>query len=332
LIPQEKFWVNLNPSEPDRIADREFGGEVARVMLQSDLRLKKNSASITDPRSSAEARSYWQRLREVAGLKGGVGELQLKTRVWIVPGRIEMAGNKEEAYLKKAELNVELESEYLGSKGAGELGLVGDSRALKRSEAIEKEFVLPKLRDMVNTAPEYTELRQVFAGLVLAAWRRQHVPANSGGTVAPDSLLSQHGWTPRATWLEYRRSVEKGEYDFTEETRETHGDVIITRTTRYFDGGVDFTRISIPPLLPIDDETRAILRKVASGGKPVRLGSRTLFVDAQPVGPSQMAESPTARPAVAEFVWNARIGAVFAGVILLALAFFLTVLASRDVS
>lgn len=77
--------------------------------------------------------------------------------------------------------------------------------------------------------------------------------------------------TPRATWFDYRNSVETGEYDFTEETGEKRGDLTITRRFDILIEALISRIIPIPPLSPIDDNTRGILQRIASDDKPLRL-------------------------------------------------------------
>ena len=45
LLPAEAFWVNLNPNEPKRVMDARMSGtETGRILLESDLWLKKTAA------------------------------------------------------------------------------------------------------------------------------------------------------------------------------------------------------------------------------------------------------------------------------------------------
>ncbi len=48
--PSESFWVNLNPTESDRVVERNIGHtEVGRIMLEADLSLKKTAARLLHP-------------------------------------------------------------------------------------------------------------------------------------------------------------------------------------------------------------------------------------------------------------------------------------------
>jgi hypothetical protein len=90
-------------------------------------------------------------------------------------------------------------------------------------------------------------------------------------------MLSRPGWTPQATWIEYRHSIDKGEYDFSETTKQQQGAVMTIRTVHYFSGGVDFTMITIPQLAPLDAATQTRLSEAAVSAKPVSWHETVLF-------------------------------------------------------
>lgn len=81
----------------------------------------------------------------------------------------------------------------------------------------------------MNSAPQYADLRKVYSSLVLACWYKK----TFRGTSAPYAnriengdlgrLTSSEAWSPQKLWGNYVRSVNQGEYNFTEESRETHG-------------------------------------------------------------------------------------------------------------
>ncbi len=331
LLPASTFWVNLNPSEPSRIADQQLGKtDVARVMLEADLRMKRDSAAITDPRSSANAREYWRRLDDAAGATGPRNEIRQESRFWIVPGDIELFATNDEAYLRAADLKVQLESEYLGKRGQSGAVIEAPQSAKEKAQDAAQELVLPTLQTWVNAAPQYHELRQVFASLVLATWYKQRYGENTGARQLETlpTLFTRPGWTPKATWEEYRRSVEKGEYNFTEERSEKHGNVTSTHISQYFSGGVDFTEISLPPESPIDPTVGQALRRAANTSEPVKWKDMVLFSDFSPLGvvpksveAGQIAESRS--------IWNGSLGVIISGVVVLACALLLLAIARR---
>ena len=261
-ISPSAFWVNLNPSEPDRIADKDLGQtDIARVLLEADLRMKKDAASITDPRSSDAAKEYWHRLRLIAGNGDKISQ---HTRFWIVPGYIEIVGSDAGVYLAHADLKVNLESKRFSA------GQNTGSDALTAAERVSEEFVQPRLTELVNHASQYEELRQVYSSLILAAWHRRRSTADShvcSGVQLPPRNRSE--WTPKRTWLEYRNSIEKGEYNFSETTA--------THIVHYFSGGVDFTSIAIPPVERVEEGTAIRLFEADVGGRPVFFSGSLLF-------------------------------------------------------
>ena len=90
LLPAEAFWVNLNPNEPERVMDARMSGtETGRILLESDLWLKKTAAVYLHPDHELGDR-FW---REVYGWvgKGRNGRLCYSLRQWIVPGEIQVA-------------------------------------------------------------------------------------------------------------------------------------------------------------------------------------------------------------------------------------------------
>ena len=50
LYPQSSFWVNLNPTQADQVIERNLGlTGVGRILLESDLMLKKTTARLLHP-------------------------------------------------------------------------------------------------------------------------------------------------------------------------------------------------------------------------------------------------------------------------------------------
>lgn len=53
-LPNESFWVNLRPDSPNNIIDEYLAQtDVGRVLLEADLQLKKDTASLTSPQNPA---------------------------------------------------------------------------------------------------------------------------------------------------------------------------------------------------------------------------------------------------------------------------------------
>ena len=234
-MPDHLFWVNLNPNEPNRIIDDLLRNtDIGQILLTADVQLKKKFAYLTDPRTSAIGRQFWN------SLTGN----QVAARVWIVPKEIEVYANNHEIYIRRATMDVLLESQYLAATGHG-------GRTTKADEEMVKRLILPEMVKSVNEDPEFEGVREVFHARILAKWYNEKFPI--GGLFSMrqrilklfsepvgDSIIhSRHGWNPKHIFDAYMKSFRDGEYHFTESTRS--GSWIMQRT--YFMGGVDFTNI-----------------------------------------------------------------------------------------
>ena len=82
--PPESFWVNLAPTESDRVIEGELGRtDVGKTLLEADLLLKQTAARLLHPDHPLGAR-FWDQLYEWVGARGA--KLCHSFRQWIVPG------------------------------------------------------------------------------------------------------------------------------------------------------------------------------------------------------------------------------------------------------
>ena len=302
VLPRSAFWVNLHPSEPSRIADAQLSRtDVARVMLEADLQLKRDIARITDTRSSPVGPEFWKRILEAAAVEGNQIQIEAHNRVWVVPGSVVLASDGERVWLKEAGLNVMLEAKYFEARGqtVQVQGGAGAQERRARQQAIFERMVLPTLQEWVNTAPQYAALRQVFASLALAEWWRSRHGEDAArarfglkrGELT--GMLSPEPWSPEAIWKDYLKSLKEGEYDFTEESRNTVGDKIIIERTRYFSGGVDFVTVPAPKPEREARPMPSALDKAISGGCVASWDGRLWFTERALSGTPALCLEPT---------------------------------------
>ena len=235
-LPTDTFWVNLNPDEPDRIIDPDFGStDAGRVLLQADLDMKKSVADFIHPDTKTGA-EYWDRLR---------GESKcISMRQWIVPKPAVVKDSGDALHILDAPLEVKMEGEYFTSKGVGgDAGCTGQSSSdTDFNEDVYADMILPKVEDAVNTAPEFADLRRVYASRVAAEWYRHRSQTKT--TAYSDIIDSgdvsawpaRKDWDPKDVFDEYVKSYEEGEFNVERQTRK--GDYIVTTTYVY--GGVTF--------------------------------------------------------------------------------------------
>ncbi|WP_459545843.1 hypothetical protein [Nocardia sp. X0981] len=238
-LPPSAFTVNLNPDEPDRIIDSEFGRtDAGRVLLEADLAMKRLVARFIHP-DTPSGRTYWAALH---------GETKcVSMRQWIVPATATVRDSGNELYILDTPLEVKMESDVIATPGVGGIGGCGgqDTATTRHNESVYRTMILPRIQDAVNNAPEYADLRRVYASRVAAEWFRDRSTTKEtayselidSGDITP--WQSREPWSPREVFDRYVDSYRNGEFNVTHTS--TSGDMIYT--TNYVYGGVDFSRI-----------------------------------------------------------------------------------------
>ncbi|MEV5884815.1 hypothetical protein AB0L74_19125 [Streptomyces sp. NPDC052020] len=239
-LPPSDFWVNLNPDEPDRVVDDRLGRtDAGRVLLKADLRLKKTVGELIHPRTALGKR-FWD------GVQGAC----MSSRTWIVPSPASVYQDGDKLYILDAPLDVKMETDYVA--GLGEAARTPscprqDQVTEDHNEDLYRTLVLPRLKEAVNTAPEYADLRRVYLARVAAEWYRELSRSKDTtyrGLIDSGDVTDwriRDGWKPRDTFDEYVRSYTKGEFKVTDRT--TTGGTTYVRS--YVFGGVDFTSVPV---------------------------------------------------------------------------------------
>ncbi|MBT2459681.1 hypothetical protein [Streptomyces sp. ISL-86] len=242
VLDPNKFWVNLNPNEPDRIVDTELGQTNAgRALLEADLQMKRTEGKLLDPKTDFGAR-YWK------ALTGPSGKACYSSRLWIVPGDVQVREDGGSLYILKATLAVNAKAQHIAGLPQS---CDADPESDARNERLEQTTVVPKVAEAVNTAPEYAPLRRAFLARIVAQWiRKRHQeghPTSFGklidsGDLGPARLKGD--WRPRQVFDTYVHSIESGEFTYEQTTEE--GDTVVTSTMVF--GGVDFSKLNTTPV------------------------------------------------------------------------------------
>ncbi|MCP2341583.1 hypothetical protein [Actinomadura rupiterrae] len=233
-LKPDTFWVNLNPTEPDRIIDPSMGQTNAgKAMLEADFLLKKTSGTLLNPATPLGSR-YWSAVAAL-GLKCAT------SRLWIVPGDVRVREDGDSLYVLKAGLAVQVRAENAGGRSC-----FPDQSVQERYQRIEQSMVLPEVTRTVNTAPEYAPLRRAFLSRVIAQWMRERHA--KGAHTAFDKLIDSgdvasvrltDGWQPRQVLDAYVKAFNSG--DFTYKRTTAQGNTTLTET--FTVGGVDFSQL-----------------------------------------------------------------------------------------
>ncbi|MFA5119209.1 MAG: hypothetical protein WC695_10290 [Candidatus Omnitrophota bacterium] len=248
-LPNDSFWVNLRPDEEDNIIDLRLAQtDAGRIMLESDLQLKKDTARFTSP-ETAEGRLYWDKLYKRAAQLYGSDNVTIPTltRPWIVPAEIIIRETADSAYIYKATLKVQLEQDHLKDSQTYDLGDPRASALNEYSSQLIRELILPKLTREVNSSKAYACLRQVYYSLVLAQWFKKRYAGEENqyskridtGDLA--GIKSGSAWSKTAYFNAYKRSFSEGEYNLKEPVHSSAGQSVRS----YFSGG-EILEVVIP--------------------------------------------------------------------------------------
>ncbi|MCX5695737.1 MAG: triose-phosphate isomerase [Candidatus Omnitrophica bacterium] len=248
-LPSDKFWVNLRPDSEDNIIDDYLARtDVGKIMLETDLQLKKDTAQFTSP-ETPEGREYWNRLYKKAEELYGYQEVTIPTltRPWIVPNEIIVRQTNDSAYIYKATLKVMLEQDFLKDSATYSFK---DSRAKALNEyssQLIRELIIPKLTKEVNLSKRYASLRQVYYSIILSRWFKSHFTGQEGKYASRIDRKDLTGLTSAAAWSKstyfnaYKKSFAQGEYNIKETVRTPTGQVIRS----YFSGGQILTGLEV---------------------------------------------------------------------------------------
>jgi hypothetical protein len=241
-LPPSTFWVNLNPTEPDRIVDAKLGTtDVGRILLQADFQMKKVVGQLINP-NTPTGQQFWG-----ANSLSAPGGSCIDMRQWIVPKPATVYEQNGGLYIVDAPLEVKMETDYLKQQGVQGSCTTPDARM----EATFRTMVLPKVEDAVNHSPDFAELRRVYLSRVAAEWYRQK--HSRGGLLS--SLIDSNdvsawpalqSWSPRQVFDQYVDSYNKKEFNITKQY--TQGDTVYTQTYTY--GGVDFSNVVLHAMAP----------------------------------------------------------------------------------
>jgi len=237
-LPPQSHWVNLNPNEPDRIFDAQFGRtDAGRVLLEADLAMKKSFARAMHPDTPSGA-AFWQEFDNLYDNRPD-GNYCFSFRQEIVPAPASVRETGGELYILDAPLRIEAVAQhYPGYTPCSEQEALDP-----RKQELYRRVIVPVVEQAINTAPEYAALRRVYLSRVAAEWFRQrsaqHKTAVSrivdSGVVDPWAL--DPPWDPRPVFDEMVRSLTEGE--FVVERQKQTGEVVWTRI--YSFGGVNFS-------------------------------------------------------------------------------------------
>ncbi|MER6614533.1 hypothetical protein [Streptomyces xantholiticus] len=239
-LTPEKFWVNLNPDQPDKIMDAKFGRtDAGRVLLEADYLMKEDFAEALNPKKHAGGKRYWDTAPRQNGLPCFPG-----VRFWAEPKTAQVREQDGGIYILDAPLKVSAEWLDIEWEAPGSTECKGLTDAQKKSmEASVRVNIVPLMEERVNNDKRYADLRAVYTARVAAEYiRQQDAKAPTGfreiinsNDVAAWPLRAPHDkWTRDDVYQKYMKSLREGIEWFELE----YGGKVFNQGV----GGVDFSK------------------------------------------------------------------------------------------
>lgn len=205
-VPDADQWVNLSPDEPGRITAPNFGHTLmGRDLLAQDMVLKQSAAVLTDP-DTVTGQTFWQE----------ASSAEMLSKIWILPERAVLYEKDNTVYLLEQRL-----------------------KAMSAAASPAGSVLVPVITEEVNRSEHFSGLRQIYSGMVLAAWYKRALRgALLSAAYADRSLVKGIDLNPDENikiYEQYLSSLRNGVYNMIREQPD-EGNQPLAR--RYFAGGI----------------------------------------------------------------------------------------------
>lgn len=214
-LTPDKFWVNLNPDQPDKIMDSQFGKtDAGRVLLEADLAMKYDFAEAINPEKHSNAKTFW----DTAPRRDGMPCFP-RVRMWIEPKPAKVREQDGGIYILDAPMRVDTEWMETDWQNPGAQTCDLTTAEEKFSEESLRQLVIPEVEKRVNSYPEYADLRRVYSSRVAAEWVRQQdakKPTDfrkiiNSNDVSRWPLRGENAeWDKVEVWQRYMKTLREG--------------------------------------------------------------------------------------------------------------------------
>jgi hypothetical protein len=277
-LPNSAFWVNLNPDQPDKIMDSRLAKtDAGRVLLESDLLLKRTSAKLLDP-ATALGDKFWDAVHFDKATEFPC----LPLRLWITPAAASVREDAGQLYILDAPMKANAEFFKTSTLPNGTKCQQTDAVAMENAK-VYQQIILPELEKAVNADPGFADLRRVYLSRVAAEWLRQRNEKKANAFTPIIGSNDASRWPARTAWNEqdvykaYLKSFNEGDYTYTRQVKDGNGQTV---TVTFGMGGVDFAE---SPRTPVSAETfkqeHPTLPVTVTRSTSVPLAYRTANVD-----------------------------------------------------
>jgi len=249
-IPDNDQWVNLSPYEKDRIINDDFGKtKMGRDLLAEDYILKQITASLIYPESKL-GRTFWDKVYSQAQQQFGSSNIPVNTfnKVWIVPDNALVYEKGNTCYVISFHLKVMLEEDYLSLKNHSGIQSSGTNQNIHSiASNIVRQIVLPELEKEINEGENFASLRQVFSGVILAAWFKRALKQSLLGQMYANKAkvkgVDQDPRTNQEIYQRYLKAYKKGVFNYIKDDVDKYTNEVIPR--KYFSGGMNVGNFAV---------------------------------------------------------------------------------------
>ncbi|MFC5639404.1 hypothetical protein [Streptomyces bullii] len=230
-----RFWVNLNPDQPDQVTDDKLAKtDAGRVLLEADLQMKHDLAKIMVPDNPVGNR-LWDSFRHVNG-----APCWDTFRYFIEPYPAKVREEDGRLYILDAPMDVMAEKLKTSDSGKCEQPKEVQDHNFRKIQ----EIAILELEKTVNTAPAYADLRSVYTSRIAAEWIKQKDVKRPGdfhliiGSDDATAWPSRTKWDRNKIYADYLKSYK--EYDFHFKRKYEQDGAVLE--FEFATGGVDFSK------------------------------------------------------------------------------------------
>ena len=249
-IPEKDIWVNLSPSEKNKVISRTLSKTImGRELLSQDYLLKQFNASLMYPESEIGGK-YWNTVYSMMEESYGSIDRSMNTfnKVWILPktAKISQFGNL--ALTTKIELDVLLDQDYrlLKKDVSDPKNNINDlpedeiiNTASIGSEAFSK-CIVNDIKKEVNAGCNFSLTRKIFYSLILARWYKSAVKDSLINDAYSDkgklSGLEEDDIYADSIYEQYVKAFKRGVFNYIREDKDYKTGEMVPK--QYFSGGI----------------------------------------------------------------------------------------------
>ncbi len=278
--PDKEMWVNLSPTEKDRIIPDGLGStEMGRDLLAQDYLLKQLTASLMYPESELGER-FWKTVYTQIKEQYGTTELPVNTlnKVWIVPDKALVCEHEDTAFVVEKHLKVMLEEEYFSEQRTVNGEQSENSQSTVHSPLttqIIKQILIPAIEKEVNEGRNFAQLRQIYNSMILATWYKRRLKESLLGQLYVDQNKTRgidlkDKDAKYKIYHQYLEAFKKGAFDYIKEDYDPALQEVMTR--KYISGGMAYDAAMVAIVSPAELDQAQLASIAAEDGKIWNVG------------------------------------------------------------